>query len=126
MLLIENRKQQSNGVGEDHTSAVLISNAVAIRLEKGMINLSKNYRFGDRRGQLIAAPYDGVTRITVPNRFIDVTTCRRADRGCWPWYPWADHDRRLHSRRTSTPTPRLDDPATIDVTASRSVKLMPS
>jgi hypothetical protein len=24
------------------------------------------------------------------------------------------------------PTPRLDDPATIDVTASRSVKLMPS
>jgi hypothetical protein len=52
MLLIKNRKQQSNGVGEDHTSAVLISNAVAIRLEKGMINLSKNYRFGDRRGQL--------------------------------------------------------------------------
>jgi len=125
MLLIENRKQQSNGVGEDHTSAVLISNAVAIRLEKGMINLSKNYRFGDRRGQLIAAPYDGVTRIRVPNRFIDVTTCRRADRVLAlvsmgrPRPPPA-------FAQDIDPTPRLDDPATIDVTASRSVKLMPS
>src|SRR6516162_3682476 len=26
----------------------------------------------------IVAPYDGVTRITVPNRFIDVTSCRSA------------------------------------------------
>jgi len=55
----------------------------------------------------IVAPYDGVTRITVPNRFIDVTSCRSA--GSRVLALVCTTAACIHDQDID-PTPRLDDP----------------